>query len=464
MLDSFLGLRGEILAALGCVALLGGCAGGDDGKSDTGESEGSSGEASSSSTDPSGGSMSSTSAASTSGSASDSASGGSTSAGTTSAGTGSTSGGSTSDATTGVATTSSTSDGTTGSGVECDPVPVPPPTYTSEEACFPLPEGLASCDECDEACALPLVDAAITGDPLFCSADGLILLCGPEPNSRPGQCCYYAAYTGIVCEGRPLRVAGEARVAPLRPRGDWLGEPGEPASAALDRRTREALAAAWGEDGQMEHASVAAFARHILHLMALGAPAELVSAAQAALADEIGHARACFALASAYAGHPRGPGALPIDGALARTPTLVELAVDTVVEGCVGETIAASIARLAAAGAGDPAARGVLAAIADDESRHAALAWRIVRWAIEVGGATVRGAVAEALAGAIARPPRARAALPGVEIAAWEAHGRLSEANEAAAIRGTLREVIEPCARALLGAAPPAIAEVELLS
>jgi hypothetical protein len=49
----------------------------------------------------------------------------------------------------------------------------------------------------------------------------------------------------------------------------------------------------------MEHASVAAFARFTLDLLALGAPADLVQSAQQALGDEIAHAELCFGLAGA---------------------------------------------------------------------------------------------------------------------------------------------------------------------
>jgi hypothetical protein len=296
-------------------------------------------------------------------------------------------------------------------------------------------------------------------DPLFCSTEGLVIQCGPDPEAEPKQCCYYAAYAGIVCEGRPLIVEGELRAAPVRPRGDWIGGGASP-SQVLDAATRAALADAWAEDARMEHASVAAFARLVLELLAHGAPAELIAGAQRALGDEIRHAEACFALASAYAGHPQGPGALAIDGALERAPTLRELAVAAVVEGCVGETIAASIARVSAASATDPAAREALAAIAEDESRHAAFSWRLVRWAIEVGGAEIRAVVASALATAIERPAQARPVPAGIDREAWVAHGRLGADVEAAVIRDSIREVVVPCAGALLGA--PSSARVEL--
>jgi hypothetical protein len=85
----------------------------------------------------------------------------------------------------------------------------------------------------------------------------------------------------------------------------------------LDPDTRAALACEWLDDARLEHASVASFARFVLELLALGAPAELVHFAQRALGDEIDHARRCFSLASRYAQEPLGPAALQVDGALA---------------------------------------------------------------------------------------------------------------------------------------------------
>jgi len=59
---------------------------------------------------------------------------------------------------------------------------------------------------------------------------------------------------------------------------------------------------------QLEHASIAAFARFSLQLLSLGAPAGLIDDCTRALGDETAHARLCFQLASAYAGRAIGSG------------------------------------------------------------------------------------------------------------------------------------------------------------
>ncbi len=137
---------------------------------------------------------------------------------------------------------------------------------------------------------------------------------------------------------------------------------------------------------QMEHASIAAFASFSLELLALGAPAELVGEATRAMSDEQRHAMRCFALASAYAEQALGPDALCIDGSLA-APTLESILETTLLEGCIGELVAAAEARESASLTRDHFVHRTLCEIADDESRHATLAWRFLSWAIERGGA-----------------------------------------------------------------------------
>ncbi|HEU4410347.1 MAG TPA: hypothetical protein VFS43_34150, partial [Polyangiaceae bacterium] len=80
--------------------------------------------------------------------------------------------------------------------------------------------------------------------------------------------------------GRPFRVEGVNRLAPLAARGDWSLPPAAAEGVdALPAPLRAELGAYWARLGQMEHASVAAFARFALHLLALGAPSELVAGA-----------------------------------------------------------------------------------------------------------------------------------------------------------------------------------------
>src|SRR5271170_8127653 len=75
----------------------------------------------------------------------------------------------------------------------------------------------------------------------------------------------------------------------------------------------------------------------------------------------------------------------------------------TFAEGCIGETVAALEATEALAeGEGrDPALAAVLTMIAEDEARHAELAWRSVAWMVRSFGAAAREALVDALRGAL---------------------------------------------------------------
>jgi hypothetical protein len=199
----------------------------------------------------------------------------------------------------------------------------------------------------------------------------------------------------------------------------------------------------------MEHASVAAFARFALELMALGAPAELLSKTQAALADEIEHATICFGLASAYAGSEVQPGALDLRGALPE-PKLATVVESAILEACVGETVAAVEAQLALDRATDPEVRRALNRIADDEARHAELGWSFLGWALARADTKVRKHAIDTLECALEGVERrAEPVTSGEPSHALEEHGMLSPALKAHAARVALNELLRPCLSAL---------------
>jgi hypothetical protein len=286
------------------------------------------------------------------------------------------------------------------------------------------------------------------------------------PMVEPGQCCYMVQLFICPGSGRPYLVDGRPVVAEaVVGEAGWAGE--APQVADLAPEARAALAAAWTKDALLEHASVASFSRLSLALLAAGAPPELVAGAHHAALDEIRHARLCFALASAYAGEEIAPGPFPLDRAVRIEAGLAALVASTVREGCVGETVAAVMASEQRAAAQDPAVRAALATIAEDEARHAELAWRIVAWAVRAGGSEVREAAARALVEAITMGETPKPPLQAIgaawgdagvgeagEDASTRAHGRLGAAEAAGAMRSALAEVVAPSARSLLGSAP----------
>lgn len=220
-------------------------------------------------------------------------------------------------------------------------------------------------------------------------------------------------------------------------------------SLALPELLRRAVAEHWTHAAQMEHASVAAFSRFSLQLLAVGAPPSLLEDAHHAALDEIKHAELCFSLATVYAGHSVGPGPLPVDQRALTSWDLQSVAVGTVEEGCVGETIAALEAQATAELAQAGAVRAVQLRIYEDESRHAELAWRFARWAAEVGGAPVRAALRDAFERQIAHF-EAATPLESIHEQRLEAHGILSERRKQALRAQMMREVIRPSLAQLL--------------
>jgi hypothetical protein len=208
---------------------------------------------------------------------------------------------------------------------------------------------------------------------------------------------HYLASSGPSGTGRALRLVRQPVAARAIEVRGW--EADLPVAAYLPPNVRGALARLWTESARGEHASVPAFSRLSLSLVALGAPAYLVEAAHRAALEEIVHARLAFSLASAYAGEAVGPGPLPeLQNASAVTATsLAALAAESLVDGCLLEGVAAEVARRALARARDPQARTALAVIARDEASHTALAWDVVNWCWAEGGDIVRRGLPAAL-------------------------------------------------------------------
>lgn len=257
-------------------------------------------------------------------------------------------------------------------------------------------------------------------------------------------CCYHWF---DYCSGRPLTVGDQAVVAELEPGATWT-RPLAPAPAPPTTLVAE-LAAAWLTDAQMEHASVAAFARLTLELMAVGTPPDVLAAVSQASIDEVEHAKQCFTLADRFGAPAVQPKALA--PAPLRDEGYAGLAVNTFIEGCVGETIAALVAGRGARACLDPDSKATLARIAADEAEHAALAWEILTFAVEREpsvAALVREAAAQGLARAQAMADQVKPTPTSDELLAW---GRLDEAGVAQAAADAWRDIIVPTLESLIG-------------
>jgi len=175
--------------------------------------------------------------------------------------------------------------------------------------------------------------------------------CRTQSDCTPGQSCSPSGdpkelghCRSMIIRGRPLVVHGKAHLAH-----------GDAGDAALE-----------------EHASIAAFARTICELMALGAPLWLLAETQAALGDEIRHAEMSIARSGGAFG------ALPAATApIARD--VASLFRDVFRGGAIGEARAAMLAERQWLETGDPFHE----TIAIDEARHAALAFKTLRWLLD---------------------------------------------------------------------------------
>ena len=177
--------------------------------------------------------------------------------------------------------------------------------------------------------------------------------CGPSGvTGEPGYC-----RSLHVQRGRALVVDGASRVAALSE--SRMG-------AVLERAACD------------EHASIAAFARTICELMALGAPIWLLHETQQALADEIRHTEMTLAM---LAGESSTLGPLPEASAPLKRDAS-ELFRDVFRGGAVGETLATAQAERDRDEASDPQVRAFFDTIFRDEARHAALAFKTLRWLI----------------------------------------------------------------------------------
>jgi hypothetical protein len=202
---------------------------------------------------------------------------------------------------------------------------------------------------------------------------------------------------GEACRvtGRPLR-RGQGR-APL-PVATLVDGGGERPTRASGRQTRALYA--WAERASTEWASAPAFAELAQQLEACGAPEALRLRALVAGEDELRHAVMAGAVAAGLGGQPVSlePPSRDRRPAIPGVAGLVRLAVESWLDGCLGEAAAACCAAIEAESAQSPEVRRSQRAIADDESRHAELAWDVLTWTLSVGGPEVRAALSGALA------------------------------------------------------------------
>jgi len=201
-------------------------------------------------------------------------------------------------------------------------------------------------------------------------------------------------YTPTTCEMATDTVTGEDAVHYFIESRCIGGR--RPTGYRNHRGEGDACGAYLAEQAELEAASIRAFGDLHDDLVALGAPASLRRATIAAASDELDHAATCDRLARRYGVEPAFE---PAIGDPARR-TRLELAIDNAVEGCVRETYGAVVAGYQARAAHDPEVRRAMARIAKDETKHAALSWRLHQWLLPQLSAAERAEVTAAMSAA----------------------------------------------------------------
>jgi len=243
--------------------------------------------------------------------------------------------------------------------------------------------------------------------------------------------------------GRPFRRRGTSRTARTEASPRWLDD--EALVSSVPEALRTEIAAEWRRNGSKEHASIAAFSRLSLDLLALGAPPELLAEVQRDALDEIRHAQLCFSVARDLDGRAEGPATFPearesSRSLPSRSLALSKLAIDAIVDGVLNEGVSARILGRLSHASTHPRLAEVLRGMAADEARHAAHSWNVVAFCIDAGGTNV----VHALRGALRSLPETMTA-PLPEPArggAWEAFGVQGEALESEAWLGARRHAV----------------------
>ena len=171
-------------------------------------------------------------------------------------------------------------------------------------------------------------------------------------------------------------------------------------------RTHSVLGQHFARAAHLEAASVPAFAAIARELRHHRAPSALWAAAESARRDETRHAWMMSRLA-------RRHGARPAPAIVVPQPvrSLLVLALDNAVEGCVNEAYAALEATHQSVAARDPQVRRIHAAVAADETRHAAFSFALDAWLSSRLTPAERAQVREERRGAVERLGESLAAL-----------------------------------------------------
>ncbi len=193
--------------------------------------------------------------------------------------------------------------------------------------------------------------------------------------------------SGCMVEGRPLRYGNTIAELPALEV--------HPTDSPCDEYDNNRAAEIWQERARTEWASVPAFTQLAEQLAVSGAPSQLVARAYKAARDEYQHAVLAAGMSARLSGselelgHPETAHRLPAGGEAG----LVRLAVESWVDGCLGEGTAARMAHVESSQSDAPILQRTLLEISSDERAHAELAWDVMAWTLRAGGRVVAKAL-----------------------------------------------------------------------
>ena len=188
----------------------------------------------------------------------------------------------------------------------------------------------------------------------------------PDPNLCQRHCTQGAGTVGAMCTLSSDKSTVECTVRhPCGRRFEGL----------VDHANGDDVATFLAASAYLEAASIHAFRWMADEIEAHDLGADLAAWARRAAREEARHARMMTSLARAL-GVPTVP---KVRKPTRRMRSLETIALENAIEGCVRETYGALLATWQAAHARDPRVRTVFAAIASDETSHAALAWSLAQ-------------------------------------------------------------------------------------
>lgn len=208
----------------------------------------------------------------------------------------------------------------------------------------------------------------------------------------------------------------------------------------------------WAKIAMMEHASVASFSRFSLELMSIGAPMDLLVGAHSAALDEVRHTQVSLDIANEFGTSTVSPGSFPISSKADFSFGDVEkIAVAAALEGCIEETLAASVVLYQAEQMENPKHKDVIRSVALDEANHAAFAWRVLKWIIS-SSPQVHDAVAAVFRNRAAQYESTPVSNT-TEVSSLQRLGLLDKATTVKIQRTAWNEIVAPSA-GLLGLLP----------